>query len=259
MNNKRLILIFITLLTASCSMSQRPSVLNCWTGGTALTLTDNRYEIRLFGYSGYGLTDRLEISAHPLMFWLMPQVKVKYRWSGLEGIILSSEHQLSYPTLFLNVISRKGIGGMISPEFNFPQIFSLYNGIIATRKVSSNSMLTGKAGIIIAVRTGAIDERSTIDLPVIYPRFASFYHMPVINPGVDYRGKLFSSIGGQIAAECFIIPTDNENFFFENKGLLTWTLKTNWQFLAGYRLSYGTYPFGNQWHLLPAIEVIAGF
>ena len=259
MNIKRSFLIIIILLTASYAMSQRPSDQSYWTGGTALTLPDNRFEVRLFGHSGYGITDRLEISAHPIMFWLMPQVKVKYRWSGKEDLILTSEHELNYPTLLLNVLSRKGIGGMISPEFNFPQMISLYNGLLVTKKISRNSLLTGKTGIIFAIRTGDIDERSTIDLPVIYPRFATYYHIPVINPGIDFRGKLFSSIGGQIAAECFIVPAADENFFFENKGLLTWTLKTSWQFLAGYRLCYGTYPFGSQWHLLPAFEVIAGF
>jgi hypothetical protein len=259
MNNKRLLLFMMALLMAPYAMSQKPFSPTFWTGGTALTLPDNRLEIRLFGLSGYGLTDRLEISAHPVMFWLMPQVKVKFRWSGKGGLTLSSEHQLNYPTILLNILSRKGIGGMISPEFDFPQMISFYNGLIITKKVASNSMLTGKAGILFALRLGSIDENSTIDLPVIYPRLATYYHSPVLNPGIDFRGNLFSSIGGLIAVECYIIPTDSENFFFENKGLLTWTLKTKWQFQAGYRLCYGTYPFGSQWHLLPAFEIIAGF
>ena len=259
MNNKKLFLFIIAILTSLSALSQRLPAPEYWTGGTALTLPDNRFEIKLFGLSSYGLTDRLEISAHPLMVWLMPQVRVKYRWSGKDGLILASEHQISYPTLLLDLISRKGIGGMISPEFDFPQMISISNGLLVSAKLGPSAMVTGNAAILFALRTGPVEENSTIDLPVIYPRLAAYYHSPVINTGFEFRGKLFSSVGGQIGAECFIIPGDDENIFAENKGVLTWTLRTRWQFQAGYRLCYGKYPFGSQWHLLPAFEIINGF
>jgi hypothetical protein len=259
MNKKRSLLLILAFLMTIYTMSQKTFSQTFWTGGTALTLPDKRLELRLFGLSSYGLTDRIEISAHPVMFWLMPQVKVKYRLSEKGVFTITSEHQLNYPTILLNILSRKGIGGMISPEFDFPQMISFYNGIIITRKIAANSSFTGKAGILFALRSGAIDKRSTIDLPVIYPRLATYYHSPVLNPGIDFRGNIFSSIGGQLSVECFVIPGGTENFFLENKGLLTWTLKTKWQFQAGYRLCYGTYPYGTQWHLLPAFEIMTGF
>jgi len=41
-----------------------------------------------------------------------------------------------------------------------------------------------------------------------------------------------------------------EKMAFEHKGLLSWQKSHRFQFCLGYKLCYGQYPFGSQWHLL---------
>jgi hypothetical protein len=48
-----------------------------WTQGTAFTLPKTRIELAILSASRIGLTDRVELSAHPLMFFLLPQAFVK--------------------------------------------------------------------------------------------------------------------------------------------------------------------------------------
>lgn len=256
---KILSFLIATLISTTCLLAQELSDTNYWTSGTAMTLPAKRFEIKLSELSSYGITGKIEISVRPLMFWLMPQLKVKIHLSWKNGYIIASEHQLNYPTLFLNAISRKGIGGLISPEFKFPGMISIYNGIVVSHKISDNYILTGKGGILFAIRSGAIDDRSTLDFPLLYPRFAVYYHPIVFNPGIDLRGKISSSFGFKLNAESYIILGTSENFFFENRGYVTWTRKTRLQLQAGYFLCYGKYPFGTQWHLFPAFEIIKAF
>jgi hypothetical protein len=256
---KILSFIIAALVSTTCLLAQEKSDTNNWSGGTALTLPAKRLELKLSELSSYGITDKVEISARPLLFWLMPQVKVKISLAEKNGYIFASEHQLNYPTMFLNLVSRKGIGGLISPEFNFPGMISLYNGIVVSHKISDKYLLTGKAGFLFAIGSGSVVDRSTMDFPLLYPRFDVYYHHLVLMPGIDFRGKINKSFGFKLNAESFIIPGTSENFFFENRGYLTLTRKTRLQLQAGYLLCYGKYPFGTQWHLLPALEIVKGF
>jgi hypothetical protein len=47
-----------------------------------------------------------------------------------------------------------------------------------------------------------------------------------------------------------------EGFAFEHKNLLTWALSGRTDIQVGYKLIYGEYPFGGQWHLLPLLDIL---
>jgi hypothetical protein len=258
MNRRQAVILLIVFLVCPAAMSQTDSLHSFFSDGTAYTLPVKKAEFRLYEFSGYGLSDRVEIGIHPLMLWIFPQVKLKVRINNNARNLLSTEHQLDYPTFFLQAISRKGIGGLISPEFGFPQMIAVYNGVLFTHTLKTNYFLTAKAGILFSLRAGTPDSRSTIDFPILYPRFAVYYHPLIFNPGLDIRGMFSSSFGGQINLVCYIVPGDSQNFFIENRGFLSWTRK-KFQLKAGYLLSYGQYAYGNDWHLLPAIHILKYF
>jgi hypothetical protein len=253
----QLILIILYLETALV-MSQTDSLHSYFGNGTALTLPKNKTELRFYGYSGYGLTNRVELEIHPLLCWIFPQAGIKVRVVDRKKIIIATEHQLEYPTLLLRFLSRKGIGGLISPEFNFPQMLSVYNGVLVSCRLKADMLLTAKAGINFSLKSGTIDNRSSIDLPILFSRFAVYYHSPVITPSIDLRAKIISSFGSQISFTSFITPGTPNNLFIENRGFLSWT-KSRFRLKAGYLLCYGEYPYGHDWHLLPAIEVLTHF
>jgi hypothetical protein len=227
-----------------------------WSDGTAYTLPRKRIELGLLQLSGYGLTDKVEIMAHPVMLWFYPQVKVKAAWTTFSGWQLASEHELSYPTGFYTLVSRKGIGGLISPEFHYPQMFSFYNAALVSCRPFNRAIFTAKAGVVFAVRSGPIDHRTTLDMPVIYPRMAPVYHSPEFDLGVDFRGRFSRIFGWICSGEGFILTTSSQNFFFEHKGALAYySKKSHYMLQAGYKLCYGDYPFGTEWHLLPLVDM----
>jgi len=239
--------------------SQDSVTKNYWTEGTAYTIPKHRWELGLFTASRYGLGKNLELSAHPLMFFLMPQVKIKACWGEYSGFSLATEHGIFYPTLFLNLVATKGTGGLISPEFTIPQMFAISNRFLFSFRPFKKAILTAHAGISFSVKFGPLDPRSTIDLPLIYPRLAVFYNQPEFDAGIDFRGKFVRRFGWLFNVENFIICGTEQNYFMENKGVLAYTSKKEiLRIEAGYKLCFGRYPAGPQWHLLPVIDLVFG-
>ncbi|MEI8005616.1 MAG: hypothetical protein WCI48_05370 [Bacteroidota bacterium] len=232
---------------------------NYWTGGTACNVPKHRTELALFTVSRYGISDKLEISAHPLMFFIMPQVTLKAGWGRYSGFTLATEHSIFYPSLFMNLVARKGTGGLISPQYTIPQMFAVYNRFLVSYSPFKSSLLTAHAGIAFSVKFGPLDPGSTIDLPVIYPRLAVFYNQPEFDAGLDFRGKFIPRFGWVFNLQNFFVCGTLQNYFFENKGVLAYTSKKETlRIEAGYKLCFGKYPYGMQWHLLPAIDLVFG-
>lgn len=230
-----------------------------WTDGTACNIPGHRWELGLFTASRYGISNNLELSAHPLMFFLMPQVKVKAGWGEYSGFRLATEHGIFYPTLFMRLVATKGTGGLISPEFTIPQMFALSNRFLVSYMPFKKAILTAHAGITFSVKFGPLEPGSTIDLPVIYPRLAVFYNQPEIDAGIDFRGQIIPRLGWLFNVENFMVCGTAENYFLENKGVMTYSSKKETlRIEAGYKLCFGKYPAGPQWHLLPVIDLIFG-
>jgi hypothetical protein len=250
----------LVLVIISCHLfSQDPPVKNCWTGGTACNIPVHRWELGLFTASRYGITRNLEISAHPVMFFLMPQVKIKVGWGEYSGFILATEHGIFYPTQAMRLAAAKGTGGLISPEFTIPQMFAVGNRFLVSIRPFKKSILSAHTGIAFSVKFGPLSPQSTIDLPVIYPRLAVFYNQPEFDLGCDFRGQFFPRFGWLFSLENFFVCGTKENYFLENKCVLAYTSKKETlRIEAGYKLCFGRYPFGPQWNLLPALDLVFG-
>lgn len=256
---KRVLLYLIAMLLLTNLRSQDSLTGNYWTGGTALNMPQHRWELGLFTASRYGISKKLEISAHPVMIFLMPQVKLKIGWGEYAGFSLATEHGIFYPTLFMRLVSTEGTGGLISPEYTIPQMFAVSNRFLASCRPFRKAVLTAHAGISFAVKFGPLAPQSTIDLPVIYPRLAVFYNEPEFDAGIDFRGRFIPRLGWLFNVENFIVCGTENNYFMENKGVLAYTSKKETlRIEAGYKLCFGKYPAGPQWHLLPVIDLVLG-
>ena len=256
---KKTIIFLIGFFLCNSVFSQDTLVKNYWTGGTACNIPKHRWELGLFTASRYGISNNLELSAHPLMFFIMPQVTVKAGWGAYSGFRLATEHGIFYPTQFMRLVATKGTGGLISPEFTIPQMFAISNRFLVSYAPFKQSILTAHAGIAFAIKLGPLDSRTTIDLPVIYPRLAVFYNQPEFDAGIDFRGKFIPRFGWLFSVENFIVCGTIHDYFMENKGVLAYTSKKETlRVEAGYKLCFGKYPSGSQWHLLPVVDVIFG-
>jgi hypothetical protein len=256
---KKTLLCLVALFFFSDLFSQDSLTKNYWTNGTACNIPKHRWELGLFTVSRYGITDKIELSAHPLMFFLMPQVKVKVGWGKFSGFTLATEHGIFYPTQFMRLVATKGTGGLISPEFTIPQMFAVANRFLVSYSPFKAALLTAHAGIAFSIKFGPLNPQSTIDLPVIYPRLAVFYNEPELDAGIDFRGKFIPRLGWLFNVENFIVFGTENNYFMENKGVLAYTSKKETlRIEAGYKLCFGKYPYGSQWHLLPVIDMVFG-
>ncbi|MEI7726544.1 MAG: hypothetical protein WCK09_15650 [Bacteroidota bacterium] len=256
---KKLLLCLTGMLMYTTLFSQDTLTKHYWTDGTACNIPKHRWELGLFTTSRYGITDKLELSAHPLMFLIMPQVKIKVGWGEYSGFRLATEHGIFYPTQFMRLVATKGTGGLISPEFTIPQMFAISNRFLVSYKPFKKAILTVHAGIAFAVKFGPLDARTTIDLPIIYPRLAVFYNEPEFDMGIDFRGKFVPRFGWLFNVENFLVCGTAHNYFMENKGVLAYTSKKETlRIEAGYKLCFGKYPAGPQWHLLPVVDLIFG-
>ncbi|MCX6230587.1 MAG: hypothetical protein NTZ33_03490 [Bacteroidetes bacterium] len=224
----------------------------CWTGGTAFTMPKHRIEMNFFDESAYGLTNSIEISSNLPMGLLMPQFSIKKYWLNVQGLSIASKHGIFYPSPFLRTVAREGIGGLISPEFDIPQMIAISNQIILSYSPFKKSIFSGFAGFKFALKSSTLDERTTIDLPYIYPRLAVFYSQPEIDAGIDFRGSIIKWMGWQFNTTTFLFMNTTENYFQETNLSLTYTSKKQkFKFIGGSKLCYGKYVPGPQWHLLP--------
>ncbi len=227
-----------------------------WSTGTAELLQPRRVELGLFQPLRYGFSKSLEFSTHPLLFFVMPNFDMKWAHGEVAGFKLTTAHGITYPSLLMNLVAREGIGGMISPEFDIPPILSFQNAVLASRELVNGHLFTGKLALNLAAAFDNLDSRTTIDLPVFYPRMGVYYNDFGFRVGADMKGPLFRRFNYVIDGELFYYPTAEAdvNSAFEHKGLIYWNKSNKFQICAGYLLSFGEYPFGTQWHLLPLID-----
>lgn len=231
-----------------------------WTSGTAYTMPAGRWEVGLFQSLRHAGSESVEWSTHPLAFFLIPNLSVKWSHGSQNGFQIATRHSLTYPTPLLRLLSRKGIGGLISPEFHIPHLVSIYNEVLVSGPIARSLLVTANAGVCFAVKSGVLDERTTIDLPVVFPRLNVFYPGYGFHGGTELRADGFRRWRIQTGAGVFYYPAADERFAFEQKGLLLWNQSRTFQICVGYQLTFGEYPFGTQWHLFgPVFDLTWGW
>lgn len=238
---------------------QDSALLKKWSFNTAHLMSVKKWESGIFQPFRYGLNTKLEIYTNVLMLPFIPGAGVKMALGIKNDYVIASEHSLSVPTPFLNFVSRKGIGGLISPEYDFSFILSVYNGLIVSRQIAAKTLVSAKAGFAFAIRGEKPDPQSTIDLPVFYPRMAHYYDGASIRFGASLKGKLFEKWLYEEGVQVFIITRPENNFFFENTGTLMWAAGKSLRIRGGYILAFGKYPYVTpKWQLWPTLDFVFG-
>ena len=229
-----------------------------------------KHRIGVFSPYKYQLLDEIEVSTHPIAFAAIPNIsaRIKHNKKFVDFIFNVSRadtsmrnnnnsfftnHSIYIPTILFNMLKREGMGGVISPELNdFPFMMSLKNEveIFIDREPYDISI---KTGITFGYSSKKIDNRSTIDLPIIFPRMQMYYsgsnynfnYYLGIRRNLTKKLDIFSNING------IVYPKSDNQFFVENKSLLIWEYSECTEIQMGYKLVYGQYPFGEMLHLLP--------
>ncbi|MFQ6673719.1 MAG: hypothetical protein ACE5GH_02905 [Fidelibacterota bacterium] len=264
-------LVVLSVLLARSGGSPAPGERQ-WSSGTAYTLPEGRLEMGLFQPLRKGQSDNVEWSTHPVLFLQIPNVVVKISHRPIHGWGTATRHSLVYPTPLLRRLRIKGfgiqalsdmdVGGIITSDPDVPQIphmISSRNEIILSRNFGPSILISGKAGIALAIRGGELDDRTTIDLPVVFPRLGVFYNGYGLNFGLDILRRITKRLNYLVNGDILLLPGSDENFAFEHKGLFIWTKSERFRMVIGYKLVFGEYPFGTQWHLLPLFDLQWGW
>jgi hypothetical protein len=254
-------LIIIALLSSAsliCVYPQESKLIEKWSDNTAYLIPAGKWESGISQSFRYGINERIELRSYALWIPVLPNAGVKIRIGSTNGFLFSSEHSISCPTVFLNVMSFKGTGGFISPQFSFPFMLAFSNRLLSTRQIGSYSLLTGDAGFVFALRESKPDYQSSIDLPVIYQRMAHFYEGSSVRAGISYKGRISENLFFENSIKVYVITRSRDNLFIENRGSILWSSKKSVRLKPGYTLSWGNYPFGNYWQLWPTFDFIFG-
>lgn len=220
-----------------------------------------------FSKSEYFLNENLSLKAHPIAFFMFPALELKNKFWEDDKIIISSFHNISYPTLFYKIVQNEGTGGFISPEFEIPNMFILKNGITAAYNVSENQFLQASLSIEFAINNKLLEAGTSIDLPFFLDRTMVLYKDLGFNLSLSAEGKLISDFDYYVANRLYLFPIKNDkydyeyqntsnNIFNELYALGFYNFGNNLKIGIGGVLCYGTYPFGNKWHLLPFIDFV---
>jgi hypothetical protein len=250
------IVIALLLSQSLIALYAQPQVNRLWNYQTSYTIEKKHWEKSFREPLRYGMTDNLEITCHILMMPVMPNLGIKMKFKNSKGFLLAHSHDLTYYSPFLNLVSRKGIGGLISPQFEFPFALLIRNSLTASRSIKKGNLLTLNLGLDIGLTGRKIDRQATIDLPLVYPRLAPLYSGIGLRFGGDMRGLVTGKWFYKAGLQSFIIPRKNNSFFLEQEGIILRTLKTRCGISGGYKLCYGEYPFGNRWQILPVIDFV---
>jgi hypothetical protein len=111
--------------------------------------------------------------------------------------------------------------------------------------------LTGKLGMSICPGC-ELDKRHLVDLPLAYPRMAIYHYGITANSGFDLDYNHSENISIKTDLDLLFLP--EEDIFIEHKLLCNYQLSTKYTLSAGYKLTYGNYPYGKQLDIFPLID-----
>ncbi len=229
-----------------------------WSNNTAKTLKKGRKEVGIFSPLKFGLKDSMELSIHPLLFFIIPNIELKKYWTSFGIFDLASKHKISYPTLLYNVISKRGIGGILPETSIIPQMFKFNNAVIIGTTINEYLTTTVNVGLDLTLSFGE-SSFPEIEYHIIYPRTYSYNNLFTPYFGVNFTGIVFGKLFYEYNFTAFFMTNEYEGSILENKLKFQWNVSDKFAIKGGALLSYGQYPFGEGGGLFPVFDLMYGF
>ncbi len=242
--------LFILIFTSS-AIGQ----VTIWTIGTARTVPKGSAEFGILHPLQIGLTETLELSVQPLLgLSFAPNVSVKKLWwSG--NIMIATQHRYNMPTLLLRKMGEMERFSYIPDTSKIPFIFSIGNDILITTAVGTETIFSWKVGADFALKTGE-NSLPEIYQPFLFPRTAIFHNKFVWNLGADLDGNIYKNFNYSADIDFYFIGLKVDNWALEHKVYFIYNHSIKFAALVGYKMSYGSYPTGNRFYIIPVVDLI---
>ncbi len=265
-NMKKLFpIILILILTSGLKHSvfgQNP--LN--TDGTAFTVPIKTLELSLFRPAKFGLTEKDELSAHPLAFFVMPHIFYKRQWLRFElfnqRFLVSSRHGIYYPKFALNLNQRLPFGFThFQPEdTNVPGALAFQSEVLVSHYLhepdhcsAGDYLITARLGFKYALKFSQIDE-PLINQSILYRETAVLIPGFIWYVGADLDGHLNYTYNYFADLDYYAYGFVN-NYSLESKLGISGYYGKHFSGFAGLKLAFSTMPGHNRFLVMP----IAGF
>lgn len=246
----------VPLLNASAH-AQPPASARVWSSDSALTIPRGRTEFGLFHPIHWGVTDRVELSSHPVVAALLPHLEAKVRWYSRGRVAIATRHRLSYLSLFLRSVAKEGALGLLPANTEVPFALAIDTAYLVTYSASESLHVTAEAGVLFAPRASGGD-RIVLDVPFLYSRFAAVATDSTVYAGVGGTGSFADRFAWQVDGRFTPIQVTPGGYVFELGGSLQWLPSRHFGLSLGARVAHGRYPVGVRTHVLPTFDVQFG-
>lgn len=252
MTKKLLLFAIFVLISSGALFSQR----TIWTIGTARTVPKGQAEFGILHPLQVGLTETLEFSTQPLLtVALAPNFSLKKRWYVDDLWMISSQHRYIMPTLLLRAMGETDWFKNIPDTINYPFLFSIGNEGLFTRKIGAEMLITAKIGAEFAIKTSG-DSIPFLEQPITYPHTAAFSNKLIWYIGFDLDGNIVRNHNFSADVDFYSIGAGVDYWALEHKGYYIYNHSIKLALLIGYKLSYASYPGGNQFFIVPMADLI---
>jgi hypothetical protein len=201
-----------------------------------------------------GLGADVELQVHPIWTFMAPHLGAKAQWIHGPAWTLATRHTLSYPTPLLGMLSRAGTGGVLPEDTQVPHVLNLTQDVLLSWAVGPEQVVTARSGVRLATAWGE-STLVTIDLPVIFPRSAAWHDGVVGEVGLEWAGRLEGPIRASLAIDLFLMGDEKSSYALEQTATITWRINPHWALMGGVKYVSGAYPFGEQSHVLPLVDL----
>jgi hypothetical protein len=240
-----------------------PTSVRRWSGANALTVPRGRWEVALFGGTRHGLTDSIELGMNPLLVVALPHLEAKFMSARDRRHVFAIRTRASYPTTFLEIVSKEGQFGLLPATSKPPIAVQLEGDAIASSEWFDDHLVSIWIGLAVAPHQPfTATELPLLDFPFLYPRFAPLYAPGVPRGGFSFEGRVVENLYYATELVAYVmpgLPDVDDASALENALELELRFGDAFAFAAGLRTSYAKYPYGWRTHFLPYFDVRAGF
>jgi hypothetical protein len=220
-----------------------------WTTGNARTLAKGQQEFGIIQPFQIGVTDKLELSVSPLAgLSLVPNISLKYRYNDGPWMI-ATQHTYLMPSMLLHSMQDSLFTGLIkrdtlsfSDTLRIPYVFTFRNQVMVTRRIGTETLITGKLGFEFSLKTRA-DSIPALTYPQFYLQSTTLNKKVLLYTGIRVDGNIYNDFNYMAEFDFVSSGFDLEHWAIEHKGYFIWNKSVKFAALIGYKMSYGTYPY----------------
>ena len=99
----------------------------------------------------------------------------------------------------------------------------------------------------------------TVDIPLVYPRFAPAFVGSVLSLKTNIQGNIYKRLNYLTSLYYFHLNSPEYNRFVETRFLIAYVKNNKLTLIGGTQIIYGQYPFGDQFNIIPYFDLIYSF